>query len=182
MTSLSRSVTRRDVPEWTLGERLRKIRRQIGAGQAEFAAQLGENPKTYAAWELDTSRPRNPDAVARRIEMLTGYPASWVLGTDGRVGDGEAAPSPAVAELLGVSTAEYTEWEAGLSRPPARLIQIAQAIELLTGSGVTTPGPPGPNAEKRCFYSKPGQDVAPLIGGSLVAHRAGRAAERRKVA
>ena len=57
------------IPEWSLGDRLRKIRRTAGLSQVEFADQLGENQKTYAAWELDTSAPRNVVALAKRIEI-----------------------------------------------------------------------------------------------------------------
>jgi transcriptional regulator with XRE-family HTH domain len=68
------------IPEWTLGDRLRKARRQVHLSQAEFADRLGENQKTYAAWELDTSFPRNVLTVAKRVEAMTGIPAGWVLG------------------------------------------------------------------------------------------------------
>lgn len=70
------------IPEWTLGDRLRKARRLAQLGQAEFAERLGQNQKTYAAWELDTSHPRNLVAVAKRIEALSGVPAAWLLGID----------------------------------------------------------------------------------------------------
>lgn len=82
MTSPRQAAAPRSIPEWTFGERLRKIRRAVGAGQAEFADGLNENRKTYAAWELDKSSPRNVVAVARRVELMTGFPASWVLGLD----------------------------------------------------------------------------------------------------
>lgn len=67
------------IPEWSLGDRLRKIRRRAGHSQAEFAALLGENTKTYAAWELDTTAPRNAVALAKRVEMVTKVPAAWLL-------------------------------------------------------------------------------------------------------
>lgn len=70
------------IPEWTLGDRLRKVRRLLGLSQSDMSAQLGENQKTYAAWELDTSMPRNPVTVARRIEGMSGVPAAWILGVD----------------------------------------------------------------------------------------------------
>lgn len=72
----------RVIPEWSLGDRLRKARRLSQLGQAEFADRLGQNQKTYAAWELDTSQPRNVVAVAKRIEALTGIPAGWILEVD----------------------------------------------------------------------------------------------------
>ncbi|WP_428835514.1 helix-turn-helix domain-containing protein [Pseudonocardia benzenivorans] len=68
------------IPEWSLGDRFRKVRRITGLSQAEFAQRLGTNQKTYAAWELDTTAPRNPVAVAKRIEAFAGVPAGWMLG------------------------------------------------------------------------------------------------------
>lgn len=68
--------------DWTLGDRLRKIRRVLGISQAEFAKRLSENPKSYASWESDHSAPRNVVAVAKRIEVMVGIPAAWVLGVD----------------------------------------------------------------------------------------------------
>lgn len=72
------------IPEWTLGDRLRKVRRIGGLGQAEFAAELGTNQKTYASWETDKSAPRHAHliTIAKRIELITGIPASWVLGVE----------------------------------------------------------------------------------------------------
>lgn len=74
------------IPEWSTGDRLRKVRRLVDQSQAEFAAALGQNQKTYAAWELDTSVPRNLVAIAKRIEAMTGVPAAWVLGVQGTTG------------------------------------------------------------------------------------------------
>lgn len=72
----------RVIPEWSLGDRLRKARRLSQLGQAEFAERLGQNQKTYAAWELDTSQPRDVVSLARRIEVLTGIPAGWLLAIE----------------------------------------------------------------------------------------------------
>ena len=67
------------IPEWTLGDRLRKIRRAAGFDQTRFAAELGTNQKTYASWETDKSAPRDLVAVAKRIELVSGVPATWTL-------------------------------------------------------------------------------------------------------
>lgn len=68
------------IPEWSLGDRLRKVRRLLGLSQIEFAEQLGTNTKTYAAWELDSTAPRNSVTIAKRVEVLSGVPATWILG------------------------------------------------------------------------------------------------------
>lgn len=81
------------IPEWTFGDRLRKVRRVVlRLNQAEFAAELGTNQKTYAAWELDMTSPRNMVALAKRIEALAGVPASWMLGLDDGTPFRAAAP------------------------------------------------------------------------------------------
>ena len=69
------------VPEWTIGDRLRKIRRSIGGiTQEEMAKLLNVKAVTYSAWESDTNKPRSLVAISKRIEMATGVPAAWVLG------------------------------------------------------------------------------------------------------
>ena len=69
-------------PEWTLGDRLRKARHHAGMGQKEFAEALGTTPGSLATWETDRSRPRDLIALAKRVEMLTRIPATWLLGLD----------------------------------------------------------------------------------------------------
>ncbi|QIK84875.1 helix-turn-helix transcriptional regulator [Sanguibacter sp. HDW7] len=70
------------VPFWTFGDRLRKARLTAGYDQREFAERIGATPSRIAHWETDRSLPRNQVAVARRIELLTGIPATWILGLD----------------------------------------------------------------------------------------------------
>lgn len=67
-------------PEWSTADRLRKIRRDTGFSQDEFAAKLGANPNQYRAWESGRNHPRDIVSLARRIELLTGVPAAWTLG------------------------------------------------------------------------------------------------------
>ncbi len=67
--------------DWTFADRLRKVRKQrTHLGQREFAKQLGVGWQAYAQWEADNSRPKDIVAVARRVELLTGAPAAWLLG------------------------------------------------------------------------------------------------------
>lgn len=75
----------RHVPQWTFADRLRKVRTEALMGQREFAEMLGVKPSAYAAWESGRNRPQRPhtiESIARRIELATGVPASWVLGLD----------------------------------------------------------------------------------------------------
>lgn len=69
-----------EVPEWTLGDRLRKARRRAGLKQEEMAVALGVTANCYGNWEADNNGPRDLVGVARRVEELTGTPADWTLG------------------------------------------------------------------------------------------------------
>ena len=69
-------------PAWTLGDRIRKARLTTGMNQRDFAPLIGVKPGSLASWEADHSHPRDVVAIARRITMLTGVPAAWLLGLD----------------------------------------------------------------------------------------------------
>ncbi len=51
-----------------------------GMDQKAFAEKLGVTPGSYAGWEAARSKPRDVVSLAKRIEMLTGIPATWTLG------------------------------------------------------------------------------------------------------
>ncbi len=68
------------IPEWTLADRLRKVRLTTGLQQREFAELLQVTAGSYGGWESGNSRPRDVVALARRVELITGVPASWTLG------------------------------------------------------------------------------------------------------
>lgn len=82
------------VPTWTFADRLRKIRRDVvDMEQAEFAEALGARRPAYSAWEAGRNQPRDLVAFARRVELLTGVPAAWVLGLDVAVSAAPAVPA-----------------------------------------------------------------------------------------
>lgn len=68
------------IPAWTFGDRLRKARREVGLGQAEFADALGVGRQAYAAWESDRNTPRDITGMAEQLERVTGVPRAWFLG------------------------------------------------------------------------------------------------------
>lgn len=70
------------IPSWSLGDKLRKARQTIEMDQRAFASALGVPAGSLAAWETDRARPRDVVAVAKRVEMLTRIPATWLLGLD----------------------------------------------------------------------------------------------------
>ncbi len=65
---------------WTFGDRVRKVRRILGMSQNAFAKMLGVTPQALGAWELDVNKPRNVVAIAKRLEVAAGVPATWTLG------------------------------------------------------------------------------------------------------
>lgn len=68
------------VPEWTFGDRIRKIRRDARLSQGEFAELIGRGDKAVAAWESGKNEPGDIVAVARRIQVALGVRAEWTLG------------------------------------------------------------------------------------------------------
>lgn len=80
------------VPEWTDGDKLRKVRRHLGMTQAEFADALQVNAITYGAWESDRNRIKDLRTIARRIKVMAGTPLWWWFDTErpdnGPDGDG----------------------------------------------------------------------------------------------
>lgn len=88
------------IPEWTLADHLRKARQVAGMSQKEFAERLDVTPSSYAQWEAGNNKPRDVVAVAKRIEMLTRIPASWILGVhNGGNGPGGGSARPERLEL-----------------------------------------------------------------------------------
>ncbi|WP_413816755.1 helix-turn-helix domain-containing protein [Microbacterium sp. BG28] len=70
----------RRIPQWTFGERLRKVRRELGLTQGDMAAQLGVGSPAYAAWESGRNQPADLPAVAVKLEHMSGVPRTWFLG------------------------------------------------------------------------------------------------------
>ncbi|ODV07748.1 MAG: hypothetical protein ABT15_06645 [Pseudonocardia sp. SCN 73-27] len=84
------------VPRWTFADRMRKVRFDVlELHQAELAEKLGVTKAAYAAWESGRTQPRDLIAIARRVELLSGVPASWLLGVD--------TPAPTDAEAFRVN-------------------------------------------------------------------------------
>ncbi|WP_147266026.1 helix-turn-helix domain-containing protein, partial [Nocardia puris] len=68
------------IPTWELHDTLRKARQTTGMDQKTFAEKIGVTAGSYAGWEAGRSKPRDPIALAKRVEMLTRIPATWILG------------------------------------------------------------------------------------------------------
>lgn len=71
-------------PEFSIGERIRKIREIFGMDQAEFGALFGKTDKAVSRWETGHNLPRNIIEFARHLEEFSiqrGIPVrrEWVL-------------------------------------------------------------------------------------------------------
>ena len=70
------------IPEMTMGDRLRRIRRDVGLPQREFATELGVKESTYNAWETGRNAVADEVAVAKRVQLRWRVPAWWTLGLE----------------------------------------------------------------------------------------------------
>jgi DNA-binding XRE family transcriptional regulator len=100
------------VPEWTFGDKVRKVRRELKLTQADFAGRLGVKENTYNAWETGRNTPNLKDAqqVAKRLRLMCGIPEWWILGLEpqnprpGSPDGGTSAPSRARTEDLRIKS------------------------------------------------------------------------------
>lgn len=77
--SLTISIEETDLPETTLGERLRKVRRNKGLSQKEVADQAGITQHTLRNWENDNHNPNQPSTLKRVVDVL-GTSMEYLLG------------------------------------------------------------------------------------------------------
>ena len=67
------------IPIWSIPERLRKVRREMGLTHAAFAALLGVNASRYSAWEAGRNKP-DMLALSESLENVTGVSKFWFRG------------------------------------------------------------------------------------------------------
>jgi transcriptional regulator with XRE-family HTH domain len=70
------------IPTWTLGDRIRKARRDAGLTAEQMAATVGVSAKTLTRWENDETAPRVDDLV--RISAACQVPTFWLVEADPR--------------------------------------------------------------------------------------------------
>jgi transcriptional regulator with XRE-family HTH domain len=95
----------REPPAFTVGDRIRMVRRELGMTQGRFAVFIDITKPLLAAYESGI-RPVPKDQVwpiSNRIEKLTGYPAVWVV--TGREGDGDLPDQRGATDPNRASTA-----------------------------------------------------------------------------
>lgn len=74
------SDTQVQVPEWSLGDRLRKARVSASIEREQMAEILGVTPGAVSHWEGDRSRPRDLIDIVNRWAQATSVPVQWLLG------------------------------------------------------------------------------------------------------
>lgn len=70
------------IPVVGYGDRLRRIRLDLGMDQRTFADSIQMNSGTYGHHELSHHVRRGARQLANSIELRHGVPAWWVLGED----------------------------------------------------------------------------------------------------
>lgn len=66
------------VPEWTLGDRMKKAREHAGLSQGELAARIGISMSSVSRYEVDKTAPGRP--VLLSWALCTGVSLEWLLG------------------------------------------------------------------------------------------------------
>lgn len=80
MTSNIAHLPTKRRPVWTWADRVRKVRRELGLTQAEFAELTGIHDKTIGAWESGKNTPKHLPDVAEQLERTTGFDRAWWIG------------------------------------------------------------------------------------------------------
>ncbi len=65
-----------EVPQWTLGDRLRKSLNFADISDEQMAAELGVTTRTLRNYMTDTTRPRR--SQVRDWARMTGVPLEWL--------------------------------------------------------------------------------------------------------
>ena len=68
------------VPTWGFGDRIRKIRRELGLSQHDFAVSLGVGEKAVASWESGRTTPDDLVDLANRVQRQWQFSAAWLAG------------------------------------------------------------------------------------------------------
>ncbi|WP_293002667.1 helix-turn-helix transcriptional regulator [Mycobacterium sp.] len=89
------------VPEWTDGDKLRKVRRHLRLSQEEFAERLQVNASTYMAWEADRNRVKDMRVIARRVKAMSGTPLWWWFDTERPSDPDGGGPDPGLGKTVG---------------------------------------------------------------------------------
>lgn len=70
------------LPEWSLGERLTKARKDAGLDQAEMGALVGKSKAAISAWESNVSAPKPKEfyGIVQTYAEASGLDPAWIAG------------------------------------------------------------------------------------------------------
>lgn len=71
-------MTQARIPVFTLGERIRKAREDLGLSQGELALRLGVDRKTVGNWESGRNQPRYRDLML--VASTADVSLEWLAG------------------------------------------------------------------------------------------------------
>ena len=103
------------IPQWTLGERLRKARLWANVGLEQLAADIGRTPRTIRNYESDATTA--PLLVLKRYALRTKVPVKWITTGDAP-GPDDDDPDASTNWLSGTRSIELRV-AASDDRPPA---------------------------------------------------------------
>lgn len=86
------------VPEWTVGDRLRKAREVTGLTQKSFAERIDVGHRTVTNYENNAVEPRM--IVLKQWALLSGVPLGWIITGEAPPPSGDGA---SVSSLLSES-------------------------------------------------------------------------------
>lgn len=105
------------IPQWTLGDRLRKARTAAGLDRQHLADDFGVSARTVSNYENDQTRA--PKLVIREYALRCRVPVEWL--ETGLVGSGDdGGDGPRV--VTGRHTGRY-----GHSNPDTRVLELVAA-------------------------------------------------------
>jgi transcriptional regulator with XRE-family HTH domain len=70
------------IPSWSLGDRIRKARRQAEMSQQELADAINVKVGSVSSWEADSATPRHAFEVIAAIAKATDVSVVWLAGLD----------------------------------------------------------------------------------------------------
>jgi transcriptional regulator with XRE-family HTH domain len=107
------------IPQFTMGDRLRKARELAGVESGDFADEIGVSRNTITNYERDKVRPRK--IVLNAWALRTGVPLQWLL-----TGTAPASPPEGdAAEAVDTSCARRDSNPQPSGLEPFKLLQFA---------------------------------------------------------
>lgn len=102
------------VPQWSVGDRMAKARKDAGLSQEDMANRLGVKLPTVSTWERDFRQPREMLTVLASWAAICGVPRWWLIDGEGGLATSSDSDSTAL-EIL-----EYHSLHLPMALPPTK--------------------------------------------------------------